>query len=84
MKFKEIIKLYNELSEAKESNQLEWISRGNTRYETNWNGQDIVIDRRNNLDIDSQEIYLKVAEFEISYLPESEEFDSLVEIIDTI
>jgi hypothetical protein len=84
MEFEEIIELFNELAESKQSNQLEWISRGNTRFETNWNGQDIVIDRRNNIDIDSQEIYLKVAEFEISYLPESEEFESLVIILDAI
>ncbi len=84
MKFKEIIELLNELTEAKENNQLEWESTAKNRYETNWNAQDIVVDRRNNIDIDSQEIYLKVAEFEMSYLPESEEFDFLVNIIDAI
>ena len=84
MEFKKIIELFLELNEAKKSQELEWTSTGNTRYETNWNGQEIIIDRRNNVNKDSQEIYLKIDEFEKEYLPESEEFKSLAKILDTI
>lgn len=84
MKFEKVIELLNELTEAKENNHLEWEFTGNTRYETNWNGQDIIVDRRNNVDRDSQETYIKIGIFEAAYLPNTEEFDFLVKFIDSL
>ncbi|AXT19795.1 hypothetical protein D7030_01390 [Flavobacteriaceae bacterium AU392] len=84
MKFEEIIELFTELHEAKESEQFDWELTGNTRYETNWDGQEIIIDRRNNIDKNEQEVYLKVDEFEEAYSPLTEEFNFLAKIIDAI
>ncbi|MEY8860118.1 hypothetical protein [Tenacibaculum singaporense] len=84
MEFNKVIELLNELTEAKENSELEWELTGNTRYETNWNGQDIVVDRRNNIDINSQEIYIKVAAFEEAYLPNTDEFNFLGNYIESI
>jgi len=84
MNFEEIIELFTELHQAKESEQLQWESTGNTRYETNWNGQEIIVDRRNNLDKNTQEIYLKVGDFENVYDPLTEEFTFLAQILEAI
>ncbi|SFZ94438.1 hypothetical protein SAMN05428642_104181 [Flaviramulus basaltis] len=84
MNLEAIIELFTDLHQAKESGQLEWELTANTRYETNWNGQDIVVDRRNNIDKNEQEVYLKVDEFEEAYSPMTEEFNFLAKIIDSI
>lgn len=84
MKFEKVIELLNELIEAKGDNQLEWELVGNTRFETNWNDKDIIIDRHNNVDKDSLEIYIKIGVFEAEYLSSTEEFDLLVKFIDSL
>lgn len=84
MLFEEIIELFTELHQAKESEQLEWELTGKTRYETNWNGQEIIVDRRNNIDKNEQEVYLKVGDFEEAYSPLTEEFNFLAKIIEAI
>ncbi|WP_292948271.1 hypothetical protein [Olleya sp. UBA1516] len=84
MNFESIIELFKELFEAKKNQQLNWSLTGKTRYETNWNGKEIIIDRRNNIDKNTQEIYLEIDDFNKSYLPESEEFNFLAKIIDAI
>ena len=84
MNFDAIIELFTELHQAKESEQLEWELTGNTRYETVWNEQEIIVDRRNNIDKNEQEVYLKVGDFEEAYSPLTEEFNFLAKIIDAI
>ncbi|MEY8860149.1 hypothetical protein [Tenacibaculum singaporense] len=84
MEFEKVIELLNELTEAKENNELEWKSIRNTSYETNWNGEDIIIDRHNNVDKDSLEIYIRIGQFEAEYLSSTDEFSFLSNYIDSI
>ncbi len=84
MEIEKIIEHFTELLQASKDGLLEWELKGNTVYETNWNGQEIIVDRRNNIDTNSQEVYLKIGEFENIYLPDSDEFTYLVEVQDEI
>ncbi|WP_339629672.1 hypothetical protein [uncultured Maribacter sp.] len=84
MNFEEISELFTQLQQAKLNNAVEWECLGKTRYRTNWNGQEIEVDRRNNIDKDVQEIYLKVEDFENTYSSNTEEFDFLVKFIERI
>lgn len=84
MNFEEIIDLFEKLDKAVASNQIEWVSTGNTRYRTYWNCDEIIIDRRNNTDKNSMEICLKIRNFESTYNPHSKEFNFLSEQIEKI
>lgn len=84
MNFKEINALFTELQKAKLNNEVEWECLGKTRYKTNWNGQEIEVDRRNNIDKDAQEIYLKVEDLETTCTSKTEEFDFLAKFIERI
>ncbi|WP_027066154.1 hypothetical protein [Maribacter sp. Hel_I_7] len=84
MKFKEISELFSALQQAKLNNEVEWECIGKSRYRTNWNDQEIEVDRRNNIDKDVQEIYLKVEDFESTYTSSTEEFNILAKFIERI
>lgn len=84
MKFETIIELSKELHQAKLNDELVWESTGNRREETNWNGQEIIIDRRNNIDRNTQEIYLKIGSYETAFLPDTKEFKYLGEYLEKI
>ena len=84
MEFEEILKLLAEVSNAVEAQEIEWENTGKTRYETNWEEQEIIIDRRNNIDKNSQELYVKIGDFEKMYLPSSDEFEQLTSFMDSI
>jgi len=77
MKLEAIVGLLDELHQAKVSEELLWELTGNTRHKTNWNGQEIIIDRRNNVDKDTQEIHFKVGDFEVGFLPKTKGFKLL-------
>lgn len=84
MSLEEIKEKLAEISQGVKANEVEWILTGNTRHEINWATQDVIIDRRNNIDKNSQEICLKVGEYEGAFLPDTDEFNFLVEFQDKI
>lgn len=84
MSLEEIKEVLAEISQGVKANEIEWTLTENTRHEINWATKDVIIDRRNNIDEKSQEICLKVGDYEGAFLPETDEFNFLLEFQNNI
>lgn len=84
MSLEEIKEVLAETSQGVKANEIEWTLTENTRHEINWATKDVIIDRRNNIDEKSQEICLKVGDYKGAFLPETDEFNFLLEFQNNI
>lgn len=61
--------------------QSEWSFGGKIRYSTDLDGENIVIDRRNNVDTETSECYIKKGKIEAIFYDGSEEYKLLSEFL---
>ena len=84
MTTQEVREFLDELTEQTQNGEINWTPSGKTRFESTINGEEIILDRFNNLDTDRAECFLRIGGYENVYVSDDDEFDMITEFVDNL